>query len=96
MLSLGPILWDLQHQSMSFWRHDHRVQWRGLHAPPQAPLSAHATHGLLDLLLTEFADLFAVPIGLPPPRSLITGAIYCRARRRSSFIRTGIPSSTKT
>jgi len=29
--SLGPILWDFTNLTMVFWRHDHRVLWRGVH-----------------------------------------------------------------
>jgi hypothetical protein len=28
--SLGPILWDFAHMSMSFWRHGRTVRWTGV------------------------------------------------------------------
>ena len=35
--SLGPILWDFSNLTMVFWRHDHQVQWSGVHnqTPPR-------------------------------------------------------------
>jgi hypothetical protein len=54
---------------MAFWRDDHRVQWCGSTSPAATRLAAAAIHDLMQLLLAEFADLFAEPAGLPPARS---------------------------
>jgi hypothetical protein len=52
---------------MAFWWLDHRVKWTGLGVPhPQAFALTNDNH--LQLLLAEFADVFAEPSGLPPPR----------------------------
>jgi hypothetical protein len=52
---------------MAFWWLDHRVKWTGLGAScPQ--VVALSTNHHLPLLLAEFVDVFAEPIGLPPPQ----------------------------
>ena len=67
--TLGPILWDSEHGSMSCWRDDHRVIWRGVSTQRSAPLvQAIDTKDLMMVLLQEFDDVFATPTGLPPPR----------------------------
>jgi len=68
LATLGPILWDFGCQTMSLWHSNRRVRWRGVPGPRGSQL--HATQGpdLLDLL-AEFADVFAAPTGLPPPRA---------------------------
>jgi hypothetical protein len=66
--ALGPILWDFEWLSMLFWRDDHRILWFGLDAPRDAAVRAAAPDNLLQLLLVEYADLFAAPQGLPLPR----------------------------
>lgn len=65
---LGPILWDFGCHTMSLWRSNRRVRWRGVAGPTSSQV--HATHGpdLLSLL-AEFSDVFATPMGLPPPRA---------------------------
>jgi hypothetical protein len=68
--TLGPILWDFDRMSMSFWRADHRVQWFDLDASHLHRINVVATDNLLQLLMAEFADLFAIPEGLPPRRAL--------------------------
>jgi hypothetical protein len=68
--TLGPILWDFDRMSMSFWHADHRVQWFGLDAGHLRRINVVAADNLLQLLLAEFADLFAIPEGLPPRRTL--------------------------
>jgi hypothetical protein len=66
--TLGPILWDFNVKSMSFWRTDHRVKWFGVDANSAPSLSALAARDLMSLLLPEFSDIFEEPITLPPPR----------------------------
>lgn len=54
---------------MSFWRADHQVVWQGVDvAPGIARTQSMSGHHLLDELLSEYADIFASPIGLPPQR----------------------------
>jgi len=38
--TLGPVVWDLDKLSMTFWRHDHKVQWTGITAVPSPRLTA--------------------------------------------------------
>jgi hypothetical protein len=72
LATLGPILWEFGHQVMSFWHFNHHVRWRGVAGsgtPQLRVCSMEAAWELLDLLLTEFKDIFASPTGLPPPRA---------------------------
>jgi hypothetical protein len=65
---LGPILWDFDKLTMAFWWMNHRVKFQGLGAPKRPLLAATATDNLLNLLLTEYHDIFSKPEGLPPAR----------------------------
>jgi hypothetical protein len=72
LATLGPILWDFGRQVMSFWHFNHRVRWHGVAGTGTSQLrvcSKEAARELLDLLLTEFEDIFASPAGLPPPQA---------------------------
>jgi hypothetical protein len=53
---------------MAFWRHDHHVKWTGMSVVPAPQALALSSDNLLQLLLSEFVDVFAEPTGLPPPR----------------------------
>jgi transposase InsO family protein len=73
--ALGPILWDFDGLCMAFWRHGRRVQWTGVGsarggvpAPGRLHMLHHDGPALLQRLLGSFADVFAAPVGLPPPR----------------------------
>jgi hypothetical protein len=66
--SLGPILWDFAHLSMSFWRHGRMVRWTGVGSTsPQCALLSMSWE-LLQALLDAYTDIFAMPQGLLPPR----------------------------
>lgn len=68
LCTLRRILWDFNRLSMAFWHQDHRVKWVGVNAWPSPHLALTDATDLLALLLQEFANLFATPSGLPPPR----------------------------
>jgi len=71
--TLGPILWDFEAMTLSFWREGRRVLWQGVRsldaaAPQQhlAALSADTQQPLMDLLLQQQSAVFDEPTGLPP------------------------------
>lgn len=67
--TLGPITWDFQCLSMSFWRIDHRVTWHGVGAPHDSPhIHSIASQDPLLELLREFSNIFEPPQGLPLER----------------------------
>jgi len=69
LAALGPILWDFGTLTMSFWRRDHQVVWRGVAGAPVPSLQAYSTENIMEALLAEFEPVFADPQGLPPARS---------------------------
>ncbi|XP_066347739.1 uncharacterized protein [Miscanthus floridulus] len=70
--TLGPMLWDFEAMTLSFWREGKRVLWQGMRshdaAVPQqhlAALFADAQQPLMDLLLQQQSAIFDEPTGLP-------------------------------
>jgi hypothetical protein len=66
--TLGPILWDFNVLTMSFWRDGQMVCWTGLNSKLPHCSALSAPHDLMEALLESFDDIFAEPHGLPPPR----------------------------
>ncbi|XP_051230067.1 uncharacterized protein [Lolium perenne] len=73
--TLGPILWDFDALTMTFWRQGRRIRWEGLGGAAPAPqlqlVSGHddAEHPLLTHLLQQHGDIFEESQALPPPRA---------------------------
>jgi hypothetical protein len=68
LCSLGPILWDFAHLSMSFWQHGRTVRWTGVGSTSPQCAMLSTSRELLQALLDAYTDIFAMPQGLPPPR----------------------------
>jgi hypothetical protein len=69
--TLGPILWDFVNMRMAICRSCREVTLYGvLDERPASTCAAIHTDDLLPSLLAEFDDLFALPTGLPPARTV--------------------------
>jgi hypothetical protein len=66
--TLGPILWDFDNLTMSFWRDGHRVWWTGLGGLAPRCNALLTPRGLMEALLESFTDIFTESSGLPPSR----------------------------
>jgi hypothetical protein len=67
--SLGPVLWDFTHRTLSFCRDGRDVHWSASVPPePLGPAVAAVVDDVLGDLLLRFEPLFSEPSGLPPQR----------------------------
>jgi hypothetical protein len=68
--SLGPVLWDFTHRTLSFCRDGRDVHWSASVPPePLGPAVAAVVDDVLGDLLLRFEPLFSEPSGLPPQRN---------------------------
>jgi hypothetical protein len=67
---LGPIVWDLSRQRMTFQRQGRTISWTSVASPSTPALRATVdADALLDALLLAYGEVFADPKGLPPKRA---------------------------
>jgi hypothetical protein len=66
--SLGSIVWDFAALSMAFVREGCSVRLLGDGSSCLMVCATHLQDNLLPYLLQAYADIFAEPHGLPPPR----------------------------
>ncbi|XP_021311923.1 uncharacterized protein LOC110433726 [Sorghum bicolor] len=71
MRTLGDVVWNFAERTMSFHSDGRHITWAGLPSSSVTSLRtiAAASGTLLDELLAAYADIFAAPSGLPPPRT---------------------------
>lgn len=65
--TLGTVSFDFGELWMAFWRDGKPVCWQGIDGAVQPTLAIAATENLMEVLLSEYADIFSEPRGLPPP-----------------------------
>lgn len=71
-----PIYWDLSKLAMTFWHRDHHVMLHG-EAAPGARAASCDGQDLLEVLLNDFAFLFASHMDCHHPAHGTTASISC-------------------
>jgi hypothetical protein len=66
--TLGPITWEFEALSMSYWYKGRALLWHGIGGSSVSLATLTATRDLMDALLQDYADIFAEPHGLLPAR----------------------------
>lgn len=66
--TLGPIVWDFDALSMTFWFNGRSHHWRGLGSRGMAAYAIADPRRVLEELLLSYKDIFDEPHGLPPVR----------------------------
>lgn len=94
--TLGPILWDFEHLTMSFWKKDHQVIWHSINMS-EGPLQVHscATDDHMAILLEGFKALFDKLCGLPLVRMCDHAFGSCQERPLLQFAHTVTLSSRR-
>ena len=64
--TLGPVSFDFGALWMAFWRDGLPVCLHGIGSDSQPTVAATSTDNLMEVLLSDFADIFSEPRGLPP------------------------------
>jgi len=66
--TLGPISFDFGALWMAFWRDGLPVRLHSIGSDSQPTVAATSTDNLMEVLLSDFADIFSETRGLPPQR----------------------------
>ncbi|WVZ76347.1 LOW QUALITY PROTEIN: hypothetical protein U9M48_024329 [Paspalum notatum var. saurae] len=74
LATLEPIVWDFAALTMEFWRDGHVVRWTGVDTRAPALFAVSPPQNLMEVLLEDFNDVFAVPRLLCHRRALMITA----------------------